>query len=49
MQRLRELVSSLQTQHGISGKGVFWMNVDDSPVGIGKRFPAEDFRKSVMR
>jgi hypothetical protein len=49
MQRLRELVSSLQTQHGISGKGVFWMNVDDSPVGIGRRFPVEEFRKSVRQ
>ncbi len=49
VQRLSELVSSLQTQHRIAGRGVFWMNVSDSPVGIGKRFPVEEFRKSVMR
>lgn len=48
MQRLTELVNSLQTRHHISGTGVFWMNVEESPVGIGKRFPAEEFRKRVL-
>lgn len=49
VQRLTELVNSLQMQHGIPGRGVFWMNVDNSPIGIGKRFPVEEFRKSVVR
>lgn len=49
LQRLTELVNSLQTQLRIPGQGVFWMNVGDSPVGIGKRFPVEEFRKRVMR
>ncbi len=49
VQRLAELVNSLQAQHRIPGQGVFWMNVGDSPVGIGKRFPVEEFRKRVMR
>ena len=49
VQRLAELVNSLQMQQRIAGRSVFWMNVADSPVGIGKRFPVEEFRKSVMR
>lgn len=48
VQRLTELVTSLQTKHEIRRDKVFWMPVQDSPVGIGKLFPADTFRARIL-
>lgn len=46
--RLAQLVGTLQTRLGISRKNVFTLQGVDKPAGVGRYFPAAEFKAQIL-